>query len=138
MLWEFQQGIKVDEVTGVLSALNRGVGLKVEFSLNENIDETIAPGTDVNRDWVAKRPTSFGINQKKILLRLALTDETLYEYDNKYKKIELSLENILRVIILDSNWLKLVELSNNTKDLQINEDQALAQLMSALPNDKPN
>ena len=137
LIWKFKN-LSVNPDDGVLSSVSRGVGLKIEFTLNENADEKAAPGTDINKDWVAKMPTSFNVNQTKILIRVALVDDNLYTYVNKYKKIELLLTDIVRVLNLNSNWLEKIVLSGTTKVLEINEDQALAQLRLVLPNDQPN
>ena len=136
--WKFVGGINVNPNDGTLSAFNKGKGLKVEFTFNENAAQNAAPGTDIKTEWVSQMPTSFDINQTKVFIRLALVDEDLYFYEQKYKKIELSLENILLVLKLQSAWLKLIQLSGNTKNLVINENAAQAQLNSALPQGQPN
>ena len=138
LVWNFFGDLRIDEISGVLSANNRGKGLKVEFTFNETIDANSQTGNDVNTDWVSQMPKSFVINQEKVFLRLAVVDESLYHYDQKNKKIELSLSQIVVILNLESAWLKLIQLSGNTKDLNIDESAVLTKLANVLPKDKPN
>ena len=47
-------------------------------------------------------PTSFNVNQTNVFLRLALTDESRYDYNQKHRKITLPLNNIILVLNLET------------------------------------
>ena len=135
--WEFKN-LNVDPTDGVLSALNRGVGLRIEFTFSSTVAEDAPTDTDINQDWVRKMPNSFGVNKTQIFIRLALTDENKYYYEQKHKKIPLSLSDIILVLNLQTVWLKLIQLSGNTKNLEINEELAKLELNKVLPANQLN
>ena len=138
LVWKFFGDLQIDETNGILSANNRGQGLKVEFTFNTAADPNGPTGQDVNTEWVAEMPKSFNINQDKVFLRLALVNSDLYHYDKINEKISLSLSDIVVVLNLESDWLKQIQLGGNTKNLTVNETAVLNQLTGILPANKPN
>ena len=136
--WEFINDLKVDDTTGVLSGINRGKGLKVEFTFNADVADNAQTGQDVDVEWVNKMPKSFKVDQKQIFLRLALVDDSLYEYEKQNQRITLSLEEIIVILNLQNDWLKKLILSGNTKDLKIDDEQVQKQLQGVLPADQSN
>ena len=136
--WEFWNDLRVDPNNGVLSAQNRGHGLKVEFTFNTLIADNGPTGLDVNQDWVGKMPTSFRPDQNQVLLRLNVVNSNLYEYEMSNQRITLDLNAIIVILNLQSSWLKELVLSGNTKDLVIDDNRAQMQLRAALPANQPD
>ena len=137
LVWQFFNDIQIDENSGILSATNRGQGLKVEFTLNENADPNDLVGTDINQEWIIKMPKQVDLNKNKIFLRLAVVDPNLYFYEQQNQKIELSLDAVLLVLNLKTDWLKEILLTGNTKNLDIDEAAAQNQLQNVIPQNRP-
>ena len=138
LIWEFINNLNVDDTDGTLKANNRGFGLKVEFTFNQNIKDNESTGSDVDTQWVNRMPKNFKSDQNKILLRLAVIDNNRYQYDYQHQRIELSLDEIVVFLNLKSEWLKLIKLTGTTKNLEIKEDEAKTKLINALPTNEPD
>ena len=108
LILNFINDISVDQTSGILSATNpnRGVGLKVEFTFNQNATNTTA-GTDIETEWVSKMPTSFDskFTDSGLWLRITLTNSNKYHYDFANQKFKLDLANIPLQINVDPQWL---------------------------------
>ena len=106
LIWNWVNGISIDDQSGILQMTNRGNGLKVEYTFNGNATNNSG---DITNGWVSVKPTTFDLQYTKIFLRLVVTDNKyFYENDGKNdptKKIELDLSQIKQVIDLDGNWL---------------------------------
>ena len=103
--WLWPNDLRVDEQSGILSGLNRAQGLRIEFTLNQQVAIDASEGTDIENDWVRKTPKIIDAKYNKIYLRLRLTDETKYTYDFLDDKITLNLSNIKQIIDLEGSWL---------------------------------
>ena len=125
--------ISVDPKTGVLNAKEvanannpRGVGLRVEFTYKTEF--TGAANEAVNDDpfkgWSKITPTSFNPNiAKQLLIRIKLTDEAKYKYDQVDRKITIDLSNLPTIINLDANWLNQVIVNQKTPIEQLSKTQ---------------
>ena len=109
--WKWPAAIanKFDLNSGVLNPQPGGFGkgLKLEFTFNQNANNN-TPGSDIEREWVTKMPTSLDANKgfTHIYIRLRLTDSTLYTYEHADKKVAIALDQITQKIILKSEWLE--------------------------------
>ena len=137
---EWQNGILVNEQTGVLTATNpiRGNGLKIEYTFNTSLngDDSEQTGNvvaDAETKWVAVQPTTFrpGIDDN-LFIRIRLVDPNKYVYENINKKITIDLTKLKSIIELDPTWLSQpiapneIELSNfNLNDINVYEAKVL-------------
>ena len=125
--------ISIDPKTGVLNAKEvanannpRGVGLRIEFTYKTEF--TGAANEAVNDDpfkgWSKITPTSFNPNiAKQLLIRIKLTDEAKYKYDQVDRKITIDLSNLPTIINLDANWLNQVIVDQKTPIEQLSKTQ---------------
>ena len=105
LVWPWPFGnAGIDENNGTLTPQNGGFGkgLKLQFSFNENAN---SEGNDIENEWVSQVPKSFKPKYNKIWIRIKLTDDTLYTYDYNGEKFHLSLDDIVKIIKLDAQWL---------------------------------
>ena len=110
LIWRWQKDLSVNAATGILSSSAtppRGVGLKVEFTFNQQLNgaSNEAVGNNSDQEWVSAPPTTFKPEHQNIYLRLNLIDDSKYEYVNLSRKITLSLANIQKIIALQNVWL---------------------------------
>ena len=138
---EWQNGISVNEQTGVLTATNpiRGNGLKIEYTFNTSLnggdsEQTSNVATDVETKWVAVQPTTFrpGVDDN-LFIRIRLVDPNKYVYENINKKITIDLTKLKSIIELDPTWLDQpiapteIELANfGLNDIDVYETKVLA------------
>ena len=112
--WNWPELVKppvLDVNTGILDPdqvanKNFGKGLKFEFTFNPN-PQNASAGQDPEINWVPKVPTEYDANKgfTHVYLRIKLTDDNYYTYDNVNKPIKLSLEKVGEKIVLKSVWL---------------------------------
>ena len=105
---EWQNGISINDQNGVLSANNRGKGLKIEYTFKTTLQggESDPTGADVNEQWVSAQPKTFraGIDNN-LFIRIRLIDSSKYIYDNINKKITIDLTQLKSIINLNVGWL---------------------------------
>ena len=119
LIWEWPFGSNViNETNGVLTPAKGGFGkgLKIQFSFKEN---AATEGADPETSWAPTVPKSFKPKYDKIWLRIKLTNEDLYTYDNINQPFALSLAEIIKIIKLDSKWLN--QMFKNGTDFNINQ-----------------
>lgn len=101
----------LNENTGILNPdvvinKNFGKGLRFDFTFNKNY-QNAQLGQNPETDWVSKVPKQYDANKgfTNVYLRIKLTDDTYYTYENIDKPIALSLEKVGEKILLKTAWL---------------------------------
>ena len=111
--WNWPDLVKppvLNESNGILTPTgnkNFGKGLKFEFTFKENPDLNAQVGKDPETEWVEKVPKEYDANKGfiKVHLRIKLTDESYYQYENINKLISVNLDQISQKIVLQTEWL---------------------------------
>ena len=100
----------------------KGVGLKLEFTFNPNLNPAEAgnTGSDPQTHWVSSVPNSFDLTNQNLYIRIQVTDpKYIYEKapTQPTDKITLSLTNLFQSIQVDGAWLNKPFKTNGTVDL---------------------
>ena len=129
LIWSWPANFSVNDQSGELTINNpvRGKGLRVEYTFNESLTTGANQpvGSNPQTQWVRIKPTSFNLTNKKVFLRLQVTNQQIYTYEkeNNPEKIELDLASIKQIIQLDGNWLNKIPASANVNLDTFNLDQ---------------
>ena len=141
LVWPWPFGANgIDENTGILTPQPGGFGkgLKLQFSFNENAQNE---GKNPETEWVGQTPKTFKPKYNKVWVRIKLTNDSLYKYDYADSQFSLSLDDIPKIIKLDSNWLNFqFDNSNNfdVKDLVAKVETYKTAVMNAAKTDTTN
>ena len=142
LIWPWPFGNSgINESTGELTpqAGGFGKGLKLQFSFNEN---AAAEGNNPETQWSAAVPKTFNPKFNKIWIRFKYTNDQLYVYDNINEKFSLSLDDIIKIIKLDANWLNKQFNNGNTLDVNNLNDSTISNyeqsVKEAAKNDATN
>ena len=122
--WNWPELVKppvLNEITGILNPVANktfGKGLKFEFTFNKNYANA-SVGTDAETQWVPGVPKAYDANKgfTDVYLRIKLTRDDYYTYDNANQTITLSLNQVGQKIILQTAWLE--QQFNNGQELNL-------------------
>ena len=56
------------------------LGIKIQYSLKQDINYNTSSGTDINTGWVDTAPTSVPLGTQSLKIRIIVTDSNKYEY----------------------------------------------------------
>ncbi len=103
------------------------LGIKIQYSLKQDINYGDASGTDINTSWVDTAPTSVPVGTPSIKVKITTTNQT-YEYGmgntpGSVSVHSIDLTNIASLIDVDSTWFGQEALTvsangNYLKDIQ--------------------
>ena len=149
IIYQWPGGFNVDEKTG---QINNIPGLKIQYTTKnnqKNQDYDSANGYDEpNKGWSNSPVKQIDVNKLFIGVQLVATDGYIYapqykgpqneNFDWSVHSVDLTPMSLM--INLNSDWLKLIKISGNTREIRIEEQQLLNLIKASnvLPLDQPN
>ncbi|WP_406602576.1 hypothetical protein ACJA29_03895 [Metamycoplasma sualvi] len=117
----------IQKVVDASSNSSNDLGIKIQYSLKQDITYSDNSGGDISNGWVDTAPTSVPAGTSSIKVRIVVTDSNKYIYGMGSSSggpsvHSIDLNNISSLIDVDSNWFNEVSLtianSGYLKDIQ--------------------
>ena len=149
IIYQWPGGFDVDENTG---QINNIPGLRIQYTTKVNQKNQDYNSSndylDPTKGWSNSPVKKIAINKLFIGVQLVATDGYIYAPQYKGPQNEnfdwsvhpVDLTPMSLMINLDSEWLKLIKISGNTREIRIEEQQLLNLIKTSnvLPLDQPN
>ena len=122
-----------------------GQGLRIEFSAKENAnyyDQAANDqiGADLKTEWIITKPSQISASLKNLWIRLKPLKGFIYGPENKNTASAkaISLDQLVTILSLNTQWLKQIKLNGNLKDLKIDESAVRKAMIASgkLPDDQ--
>ena len=146
--YQWPSGFEVDSSGKV----NNTPGLKIQYTTNPKLGnqeyDSSQSNNDPKKNWVDQQVTSFDVVDHYLAIQLVATDGYIYAPQYKGEHQEnlswsvhpVNMDELRLMINLQKDWLKLIAITGNTKNISIQDEQMLIYMQSQniQPNDDQN
>ena len=146
--YQWPSGFEVDSSGKV----NNTPGLKIQYTTNPKLGnqeyDSSQSNNDPKKNWVDQQVTSFDVVDHYLAIQLVATDGYIYapQYKGEHQENlswsvhQVNMDDLRLMINLKKDWLKLIAITGNTKNISIQDEQMLIYMQSQniQPNDDQN
>ena len=109
-------------IQDVINQVSTSAGIKVQYSLKQDIQYNASSGTDIDTGWVDQAPTSVSTGVQSLKIRITVTNGADYEYGMGNSAGALSVHSIdltqlSQLVDINSNWFNEVAIVNTDNTL---------------------